>query len=121
MVTDPPKIGYGSERRRARRFPIHGEVRYRLLDKSQGKQVGVGRVINISSKGVLFTVENKLIDGERVQLSIKWPVKLDSRKQLNLVVTGRVVRQEKGRAAIEIQRREFRVAGSVPARKHAAG
>ena len=101
------------ERRSADRFPIEREVRYKVLSKrGPGEpEEGVGTTINISSNGVLFTTDQALIPGKRLELSISWPAELDNRCQLKLVAKGRVARLEEGRAAVEIQQYEFRTAG----------
>jgi hypothetical protein len=100
------------ERRNADRFPIEREVRYRIMNKRNTYEEGTGKTINISSNGVLFTTDQILIPGKRLELSISWPAQLDNKCQLKLVARGRVARLEQGRAAIEIQQYEFRTQGS---------
>jgi hypothetical protein len=102
----------GTERRSADRFPIERDVRYRILNKRCANEEGTGKTINISSNGVLFTTDQILIPGKRLELSISWPAQLDNKCQLKLVARGRVARLEQGRAAIEIQQYEFRTQGS---------
>lgn len=98
----------GVERRTADRFPIEREVRYKILNKRNSQEEGTGKTINISSAGVLFTTDQILLPGKRLELSISWPAQLDNKCQLKLVARGRVARLEQGRAAIEIQQYEFR-------------
>ena len=103
----------GIERRAADRFPIEREVRYRILNKrSSSSEEGTGKTVNISSNGVLFTTDQILVPGKRLELSISWPAQLDNKCQLKLVARGRVARLEQGKAAIEIQQYEFRTQGS---------
>ena len=104
-----------ADRRHSDRFPVEREVRYRVLNKRSGEEMGEGKTINISSSGVLFTSEHVLLPGRRLELSISWPAQLDNRCALKLVARGRVVRFVAGRAAIEIQQYEFRTQGSAPA------
>ena len=104
-----------TERRHSDRFPIQREVRYRVLNKRSGEESGDGKTINISSSGILFTVEHMLLPGRRLELSISWPAQLNNKCALNLMARGRVVRFEEGRAAIEIQQYEFRTHPSAPA------
>jgi hypothetical protein len=101
-----------AERRVADRFPIEREVRYKVLNKRNQNEEGTGRTINISSNGVLFTTDQILLPGKRLELSISWPAQLDNKCQLKLVARGRVARLEQGKAAIEIQQYEFRTTGS---------
>jgi hypothetical protein len=101
-----------NDRRSADRFPIEREVRYKILNKRNTLEEGTGKTVNISSNGVLFTTDQILLPGKRLELSISWPAQLDNKCQLKLVARGRVARLEQGRAAIEIQQYEFRTQGS---------
>jgi hypothetical protein len=99
-----------ADRRSAVRFPIEQEVRYKIFNRST-IEVGSGRTINMSSNGVLFTTERSLAPGERLEVAVNWPAQLDNKCPLKLVTTGRVVRSEDDRAAIAIERYEFRTQG----------
>ncbi len=98
------------DRRAAVRFPIEQEVRYKVFSRTT-IEVGTGRTVNMSSNGVLFTTERMLVPGERLEVSVNWPAHLDNKCPLKLVTTGRVVRSDQGRAAIAIERYEFRTQG----------
>ncbi len=102
-----------SERRAADRFPIERELKYRILSKRDGDESGVGTTVNLSSNGVLFTTQNILLPGRRVEVAISWPAQLNSSVNLKLVARGRVVRFEQGMAAMEIQQYEFRTSGAA--------
>ena len=110
-----------ADRRHSDRFPIEREVRYRVLNKRSSEETGDGKTINISSSGVLFTVEHMLLPGRRMELAISWPAQLNNKCALKLVARGRVVRFEGGRAAIEIQQYEFRTASTAAPTVAAAG
>lgn len=101
-----------SDRRGSDRFPIEREVRYKILSKKHAEETGSGMTVNMSSNGVLFTTDQLLVPGRRLELNISWPAQLNSRVALKLVARGRVVRYEEGRAAMEIQQYEFRTQGS---------
>jgi hypothetical protein len=103
-----------ADRRHSDRFPIEREVRYKVLNKRSSEEIGDGKTINISSSGVLFTVEHMLLPGRRMELAISWPAQLNNKTALKLVARGRVVRFEGGCAAIEIQQYEFRTQSSQP-------
>lgn len=107
-----PRNPHPIERRQADRFPIEREIRYRVLSKRNTYEEGTGKTVNISSTGVLFTTDQILLPGKRLELSISWPAQLDNRCHLKLVARGRVARLEQGRAAVEIQQYEFRTIGS---------
>ncbi|MBI1895372.1 MAG: PilZ domain-containing protein [Acidobacteria bacterium] len=106
------RVRSAKDRRRADRFPIEQEVRYRIRNKRQQEHEGSGKTVNISSSGVLITTSQVLVPGKRVELAISWPVRLDNRCALKLVAKGRVSRLEQGRAAIEIQHYEFHTQAS---------
>ena len=99
------------ERRASDRFPIDREIRYKVLGKRGGEESGIGKTINMSSSGVLFTADQLLLPGRRVEVSISWPAQLNSQCGLRLVARGRIVRYEGGKAALEIQQYEFRTQG----------
>lgn len=101
-----------TERRHSDRFPIEREVRYRVLNKRGGDEQGDGRTVNMSSAGILFTTEQMMLPGRRLEVSINWPAQLNNKCALKLVARGRVVRFEEGRAAMEIQQYEFRTAAT---------
>ncbi|MGH9585289.1 MAG: PilZ domain-containing protein [Bryobacteraceae bacterium] len=104
---DPPAVGT-TERRRSSRFPIEREVRYKTLNQRTETLSGLGKTLNISSSGILFTTEHDLAVGTRLEVSISWPAQLNERCLLNLVARGRVTRHDKGQLALQIQQYEFR-------------
>lgn len=108
-----------TDRRHSDRFPIEREVRYRVLNKRGGDESGDGKTINISSAGILFTTEQMVLPGRRLEVSINWPAQLNNKCALKLVARGRVVRFEDGRAAMEIQQYEFRTSAASEMAAHA--
>lgn len=109
-----------ADRRRSDRFAIEREIRYKALNKRGGEEAGEGKTVNMSSSGVLFTSEQILRPGRRIELSISWPAQLNNKCALKLVARGRIVRFENGLAAMEIQQYEFRTQ-SAPGAASAAG
>jgi hypothetical protein len=97
-----------ADRRSSDRFSIEREVRYKVLNKKSGEELGAGKTVNMSSNGVLFTTEQLLLPGRRVEVSISWPAQLNNKCALRLVARGRVVRFDDGQAAMEIQQYEFK-------------
>ncbi|MCP5118928.1 MAG: PilZ domain-containing protein [bacterium] len=100
------------ERRGSSRFPIERAVRFKVMSRRTEAEPGRGHTVNMSSNGVLFTTDQELTPGRRVELSISWPAQLNGTCPLKLVAKGRVVRTEPGKAAIEIQQHEFRTLGA---------
>lgn len=100
------------ERRGSSRFPIERAVRYKVISRRNASEPGRGQTVNMSSTGILFTTDQELLPGRRIEISISWPAQLNDSCPLKLVAKGRVVRTEPGEAALEIQQYEFRTVGS---------
>lgn len=103
------------DRRQSDRFPIERDVRYKVMTKRANDELGAGKTINMSSSGVLFSTEQALIPGKRIEVSINWPAQLNNKCALKLVARGRVVRCDTHHAALEIQQYEFRTQGLAAA------
>ena len=101
-------IGGISERRGTGRFPLREEVRYRVLQGSPANESGSGTTLNIGSRGILFSTQEQLPMGRLVELSVNWPARLGGTCPLQFVATGRVVRSEPGKAAVRIERYQFK-------------
>lgn len=71
--------------------------------------MGAGRTVDLSSSGALIGDHHQLIVGQRIELSVDWPVKLNG-VALQLVVVGKVVRSYAGFFALSFARHEFRTA-----------
>ncbi len=100
------------ERRSCNRFPIEREVRYKIFGGNNNLvQIGLGKSLNMSSSGVLFTTESILREGTQVELAVSWPALLDNVLPLKLVACGRLVRSEGTQAAMSIVRYEFKTRG----------
>ena len=97
------------ERRSRLRFPVVREIRYKSLWKCSDLQ-GRGETINISSSGALFTTEQELSEGLKVEVTIPWPIQFNEMASLKLVAQGIIVRAEPATAAVRFERHEFRIA-----------
>ena len=100
-------FGGMSDRRGTSRFPLCEEVKYKLLHGKVSAS-GAGKTLNIGSGGVLFTTEQRLPMGRMVELSVNWPARLDGTCPLKFVAVGRIIRAENDKAAVRIERYEFR-------------
>ena len=110
-------MGSIAERRKSRRFLIELDLRYRIINGRSEILKGVGRTLNISSSGVLFTSDYELPINTRVEVSIRWPVGLNENCGLNLVGSGPVVRNTKGQLALRFRQWEFRTTAQCVAYK----
>jgi hypothetical protein len=101
--------GAMAERRGTTRFPLQEEVRYRVLQPArQVSPAGRGRTLNFGSGGILFTTETELEPGRTMEISVNWPARLGGTCALQFVAMGRVVWAAKDRAAVRIDRYEFK-------------
>ena len=103
-----PKVA-SPERRASTRFPLAIEVRYALMVAAG--QTGSGQTIDLSSSGLSFTADRPLLTGQKLKVAIDWPVLLDGGVQLQLVMSGVVVRTSGTTTAVKIQRHEFKTRG----------
>lgn len=109
-VNSAPLGGF-LDRRGTGRFPLHEDVRYKVVQSKAHNISGSGSTLNIGSGGILFTTEEKLPLGRMVELSVNWPARLDGTCPLQFVATGRVIRADANQAAVRIERYEFRTRG----------
>jgi hypothetical protein len=96
------------ERRAKYRFPIHRELRYKLLEDDSIVAAGSGETVDVSSSGVAMLVDQNLSVGAFIEISMSWPVLLDETCPMRLIVFGRVVRSEGSHCACTIDKYEFR-------------
>jgi len=94
-------------------------MEYRVLSTFGEDQFGNGKTLNMSSRGILFTSDQVLPVGRRLELSISWPALRNRKLAIRLLARGRVVRVEYSLTAMamEIQQHEFLTETSaVPSR-----
>lgn len=101
-----------SDRRESSRFPLREDLKYKLLHSKNQEISGAGTTLNIGSGGILFTTEEMLPVGRTVELSVNWPARLDGTCALKFVAVGRVIRAEPHRAAVRIERYQFKTRGA---------
>jgi hypothetical protein len=98
-----------SDRRAGVRFPVSLEVRYNVAGRRGPVETGSGRTIDMSSSGLSFTADRPLLVGQKLDVSIDWPARPDEDVQLQVVVSGVVVRTTGAVIALRIERHEFRI------------
>ena len=102
------KIQETSDRRKKFRFPIHRELRYKILDEGVLVGAGTGQSINMGSGGVAISIDRELKPGAFIELSISWPVLLNDSCPMRFIAFGRVLRSAGKRSACTIDKYEFR-------------
>jgi hypothetical protein len=95
-------------RGRTARFRLTLEMHYSVSGLRVPTETGSGRTIDMSSTGLRFNADRPLQTGQRLDVSIDWPVLLDGGVQLQLIVSGVVVRSSGNETALRIQRHEFK-------------
>jgi len=95
-------------------FPLAMELRYTTYGRSGPKVSGSGRTMDVSSAELNFTADAELEPGLTLDISIDWPVPLDGGVQLQLTLSGEVVRTNGTFTTLRIQRHEFRTRSLGP-------
>jgi PilZ domain len=95
------------DRRANVRFPLNLEVRS-VSHRRKPVKTRLGNIIDISSSGLRFAAEGPLKAGLKLDVAIDWPVLLDGRVQLQLIVTGVVVWSSETETALQIQHSDFK-------------
>ena len=95
------------ERRQSQRFPMERQLEFKSR-RSRSALIGFGTTVNMSRRGVLFTTDQTLPEGEPVTLEVGWPVLLNAAIPLKLVTRGRVVWCENSHTAVRFDKWEFR-------------
>lgn len=102
------------ERRKKARFPLHRELRYKVLDGDTIVDAGTGLTLDMGSGGVAFRTDHALTPGGFIELSISWPVLLEDACPMRLIVFGRVVRSGPRKSACTVDKYEFRTQARAP-------
>jgi len=97
-----------AERRASTRFHLALDVRYAVAGRRAPVELGSGRTIDLSSSGLSFTADRPLLTGQKLDISLDWPILLDGGVKLQLIMLGVVVRSNGTATALEIRRHEFR-------------
>jgi hypothetical protein len=96
------------ERRSKARYPVVLNVRYRTIANGPAL-AGVGRTLNVSSRGLLIACEEPLVeDGSRLQVALEWPSMLNGITPLQLIAVCRVTRCQSEVFAVQLERYQFR-------------
>ena len=104
MVLPSKKV----ERRAKARFPIHRELRYKVLEDNRIVAAGLGKTIDISSSGLAVGIDQTFTPGAFIELSISWPVLLDETCPMRLIIFGRVIRSTAQKTVCTVDKHEFR-------------
>jgi hypothetical protein len=99
------------QRRDGIRFPIKSDLRWTVVNGKNGSLTGTGETVDFASTGISFRSDGKLPLGSRLKIDVDWPVELDGRIPMKLLVQGTVIRVNGPIVFVTIEKREFRTAG----------
>jgi DNA-binding NarL/FixJ family response regulator len=94
------------ERRGTSRFALELKAGYKV--EAAAASAKTTKTLNMSSRGILFTTDESLPPGKIVQVAVEWPAQSKDSRPQKLLAQGPVVRCERGKAAIAIQKYDFK-------------
>lgn len=101
-------------------YPICVDLHYKVIS-SRRPIIGAGRTTRVGSHVIEFEADQPVPPGSKVELSVCWPVLLDNRVGLQLVLSGWVAASEGNSARVEFERYHFRTRRTAaPGRQPAA-
>ena len=90
-------------------YPITLELRYKTGGRAP--RVGMGQTSGMSASEVVFTADQPIDVGAKLEISIAWPALLNDRVALQLVVVGDVVGRRDSLTTLRIRKYHFRTRG----------
>jgi hypothetical protein len=95
----------------SRHYDLQLELRY-LTPETGVSQAGSGWTVLIGSREVRFWADRPMNPGTKIELAIAWPVLLDGRVKLQLLLTGEVTGGEGPFLIARIHNHLFRTRGT---------
>ena len=92
-------------------YPITLDLHYQVLSGGRPVETGSGRTTRFGSRRVVFIAEPALQVAARLQVSVAWPVLLDDRVKLQLIIEGRVTGVDGDRVTLGVVKYHFRTRG----------
>ena len=96
------------ERRSAARFQVELSIQYSLVHRGKVLAAGRGKTVNVSSTGMLFRPDARLLDAREIHLTVEWPASRGRGIPVRLFMIGKVVRKQGEQTAVKLLRYEFR-------------
>ena len=92
-------------------YPITLDLHYQVLSGGRPVETGSGRTTRFGSHRVVFIAEPAHEVAARLQVSVAWPVLLDDRVKLQLIIEGRVLGVDGDRVTLGVVKYHFRTRG----------
>jgi len=90
-------------------YPVRLALHYRALARNRVVvAAGSGYTASIGSRQIVFISDGAIRRGDRVEASVAWPVLLDQRVKLQLVVEGRAAGIDEKQVTLNVERYQFR-------------
>jgi hypothetical protein len=96
------------DRRTKKRFTMHRDIRYKMVEDGVVVAAGTGQTLDVSSGGVAFAADGAIQKGAHVELSISWPALLNETCPMRLIVFGQILRAHGRMAVCSVDKYEFR-------------
>ena len=98
-------------------FPVALDLQYKVLS-GRNPSTGRGQTSLFGSRTLVFTSDQEVRYGVRIELSVFWPVLLDDRVKLQLMIQGRAIGVHGNRITVSIGKHHFRTrGGALPSRE----
>src|SRR5215469_12973680 len=89
-------------------FPLVLPLKYRTISQKADAISGTGSTVSLSSTDIVFNADQPLVSGVQCEISIAWPVLLEGRIRLQLVLQSVITRSEGQFVMGRVARYEFR-------------
>ena len=99
-----------NSRRRHKRWEFERDLSF-SYHRGGETYYGSGRTMDLSEDGVRFDNDHEVPEHTLVELRISWPVPLQERCPLELVIRGRMIRSDRRGAVVHIETCEFHTCG----------
>src|SRR5262245_49699261 len=98
-----------TERRQNHRYALHLPVHYRVAERGAMPYSGSGTTCEMSTGGLSFRCRRSLPVGAHVEILVDWPSRHDDILPVELLMTGFILRSDRGRVSVRITSHKFRV------------
>jgi hypothetical protein len=92
-------------------FPLVLPLKYKVISPEAEAISGEGSTVSLSSTDIVFNADQSLGSGVVCEISIAWPVLLETDIGLQLVLHSVVTRSEGQVVAARVSKHEFRMRG----------
>ena len=92
-------------------FPLVLPLKYKVISRKAKAISGTGSTVLLSSTDIVFNADQPLVSGVPCEISIAWPVLLETKIGLQLVLRSVITRSEGQVVMARVSKHEFRTRG----------